>query len=75
MGYKSPYLIHDERTKILTDDDTVARRFQEQRLRLMSRRYEKKRKKTGQKLYSLSMIFKQNYLSMSFFFFLWVKYR
>lgn len=50
MGYKSPYLIHDERTKILTDDDTVARRFQEQRLRLMSRRYEKKRKKNGAKI-------------------------
>ena len=54
-------MIHDERTKIPTDNDTVARRFQEQRLRLMSRRYEKKRKKkkkTGQKLYSLSMFFK-----------------
>lgn len=38
-------MIHDERTKIPTDNDTVARRFQEQRLRLMSRRYEKKRKK------------------------------
>lgn len=53
-------MIHDERTKIPTDNDTVARRFQEQRLRLMSRRYEKKekKKKTGQKLYSLSMFFK-----------------
>lgn len=38
-------MIHDERTKIPTDNDTVARRFQEQRLRLMSRRYEKKEKK------------------------------
>lgn len=46
MGYESPHLImiHDKRTKIPTDNDTVARRFQEHRLRLMSRRYEKKKK-------------------------------
>lgn len=44
-------MIHDERTKIPTDNDTVARRFQEQRLRLMSRRYEKKeKKKNGAKI-------------------------
>lgn len=54
MRYKSPYLIttHYERAKILTDNDTVARRFQEQRLRPMSRRYEKKRKKERGKNYT-----------------------
>lgn len=63
-------MIHDERTKIPTDNDTVARRFQEQRLRLMSRRYEKKRKKKKKrgKNYTRFPCFLNKIIFLCFFF-------